>query len=295
MGNAILMASTLHIYSEESSDAGATVTITSTKTGSVMTKALGSNGHLWCKLVGGDVYTITKGDVSQKVVVGGNEMHDINVGYSTTTWKGIKQIVNAGRAAEFFTPGDRINVTLTTGEEVVFDVAGVNTYSGCLDFIAHDCLLQTKQHHTSNTNANGWSASDLKKWLNETFLTYLPDDLQSVITAKPVITSIGSQSTSLQTTECKIWIPTEYELFGKIAYAASTEAANHAQYPIFTDNNSRIKHLGANGDPTYWWEASPRVGDSTYFCYVDSSGSAYNAAASSSYGVAPGFRIQKES
>jgi hypothetical protein len=50
-----------------------------------------------------------------------------------------------------------------------------------------------------------------------------------------------------------------------------------------------VKNKG--GSASTWWERSPRSGNSNYFCYVTSSGSASNFFANYSYGVAFGFCV----
>ena len=152
-------------------------------------------------------------------------------------------------------------------------------------------MAVTKQHHTSNTNAGGWNSSDIRDYLNNTFLLTLPDDLQAVISAKPVKATIGGQSNTLQTAEDKIWIPTEKEVFGQITYSGSAENAVNNMYPIFTDAASRVRTQGANGAAVYVWLASPYIGNSTHFCLVSASGAPSYAYASTSYGVLPCFRI----
>ena len=63
-------------------------------------------------------------------------------------------------------------------------------------------------------------------------------------------------------------------------------------YPIFTDNASRIKNLANGaGSANCWWERSPNVTYSNYFCGVYSGGGAYNGYASTSSGVCFGFCI----
>ena len=155
-------------------------------------------------------------------------------------------------------------------------------------------MMATKQHHTSNTNAGGWNSSDIRNYLNNTFLLTLPDDLQAVISAKPVKATIGGQSNTLQTAEDKIWIPTEKEVFGQITYSGSSENAVNNMYPIFTDAASRVRTQGASGAAVYVWLASPYISNSANFCIVGTSGAPNADAAGNSRGVLPCFRIAPE-
>ncbi|MBE5830801.1 MAG: hypothetical protein E7306_03570 [Butyrivibrio sp.] len=225
------------------------------------------------------------------VVCGFGEYHELDMGLTTATWDGVKRIIDSGLAASYIHNGDRFTVTLSGGEVVYFE-ANVNTYGlGEVDFIPANCLANTRQHHTSNTNAGGWNASDLRTWLNQTFITSLPSDLQAVISAKPVKATSGSQVNQIVTSNDKIWIPTEKEVFGGITYSGSTENSVNNQYPVFTNAASRVRTQGVNGAAVNVWLASPHVSDSTAFCIVATSGAPYSNGASNSYGVLPCFRI----
>ena len=73
---------------------------------------------------------------------------------------------------------------------------------------------------------------------------------------------------------------------------AGTENGNvNKHYAVFDSAGDRIKHLGTGGAAANWWECSPRVGDSTRFCSVDTSGGANIGTASDSLGVPLCFRI----
>ena len=61
------------------------------------------------------------------------------------------------------------------------------------------------------------------------------------------------------------------------------------QYAYYKAGNSKVKNR--SGSAYYWWERSPRSGNSSYFCYVVSNGSATNSYASYSIGVAFGFCV----
>ena len=78
----------------------------------------------------------------------------------------------------------------------------------------------------------------------------------------------------------------EIEIFGTTTYSVDGEGTQYAWYKA---GNTRIKKV--NGSASYWWERSPRSGDATYFCSVNSSGDAANNIASASYGVSFGFCV----
>ena len=119
----------------------------------------------------------------------------------------------------------------------------------------------------------------------------LPADLQAVISEKPVKATSGNKVNTITISNDKVWIPTEKEVFGSITYSGSAENAVNINYPIFTDNSSRVRTQGANGAAVGVWLASPNFGYTTSFCSVNTSGAPYGNGASNSYGVLPCFRI----
>ena len=82
----------------------------------------------------------------------------------------------------------------------------------------------------------------------------------------------------------------EFEIFGKRTYAYTTEQDKQAQYDYFKAGNPKVfyKH-SATTTAVYAWLRSPYASASGYFCFVYTSGAAYNNNASISLGVAPGF------
>ena len=133
----------------------------------------------------------------------------------------------------------------------------------------------------------------MRTWLENTYYSELPTDLQAVITARKIKSSIGSQSGTLQETSDKIFIPREHEIFGATTYAASSEAPYAAQWSIFATAAKRVKKFGKNGSAASWWELSPCVSNSTSFCAVASGGTANYGDAGNTYGVVPCFQIIK--
>ena len=277
---------------------GNSVTLTGARTAYTTTVTIPSSGVTYVKVNAPDEYTVNNTTLGYSTTVDcdGNSLAKINVALTTSTWTGIRLIVNAGKTSNYFTVGDTKTITLSTGESVILKVAGIGTYvANDLTFISQSCLTATHQMNTSDTNSGGWNSCALRTWLNNTLYSYLPSDLQSVISSKTLSRSIGSQSTTLQSATDNVWLPTEYEMFGSITYSASTEAAVQKQYAEFTSNSSRVKTLGTNGSATYYWGSSPCVGTAAYFCGVSADGSAGYNNASGSFGVPLCFQLSPQS
>ena len=227
---------------------------------------------------------------------------DVPANMEDCSWAMLKQLAAAGILGNYYQIGDTKTIELTGGERVVMELVSINDGEGTagayyprgtVDFISKDCLQTTRSMNSSNTNAGGWVSCALRTTLNTTIYETLPQVVKDAIVEKTHKTSAGNKSTSLVEHTDKLWLPTEYEMFGAITYSANTENANvNKHYAVFDTNADRIKHQGTNGSAVNWWESSPHASNSTYFCVVNSDGSAgYDTAATSSRGVLLCFRI----
>ena len=150
-------------------------------------------------------------------------------------------------------------------------------------------MATKRRMEATKTNTNSFIGSEMYKWLNGECFNSLPSDLKSLIKPVNKKTSAGNQSTSIRTDAMKLWLFSENEVFGTKTYSTGNEGT---KYPIFTDDNSRIKKLSnGTGNTTWWWLRSPNASSSNYFCDVYSDGAAYGDGASYTYGVCFGFSI----
>ena len=82
---------------------------------------------------------------------------------SPIAWGEIKEAVKAGKAAEILHVGDEIAETLTTGEQVVFVVAGIGVYAeNQVIFSLKNCLAEEYRMNEDWTNKGGWPACDMR-------------------------------------------------------------------------------------------------------------------------------------
>lgn len=153
-----------------------------------------------------------------------------------------------------------------------------------LTFQLHDCYTETKQMNSSNTNSGGWQNSAMRTTHLPAILNLMPAEVQAGIREVQKKTSAGNQSSSIQTTNDKLFLLSEIEIFGSTTYSFAGEGKQYAYYQA---GNSKVKNR--SGSANYWWERSPLSSYSASFCYVYSSGDAAAANASASRGVAFAF------
>lgn len=244
----------------------------------------------------GEAIFVVSDDIAEYPINGAQDGHYYRIvkkDLDATSWAKIKEVADSGLADKLFSVGDEKAVTLTSGEQIVVQIAGFgkDTYTAGgtapITFVMRDCLNTTRQMNSSDTNAGGWQNSAMRTYCNGTLLNLFPAELKNLI--KQVNKKgYNGTTTTIQTTADYLWLLAEVEIFGSKTYAAGTAEGN--LYPIFTDNASRIKKV--NGSAYWWWERSPYASYSSGFCHVYSGGTAYNyGLASLSGGVAVGFCI----
>lgn len=219
----------------------------------------------------------------------------------TESWAALQTRIKAGNFAGIHV-GDFKTITLTTGETVVMEVAGIDQYYRCgnieighhVDFISRDCLADNNSGKfifndgTSNNNGtaeepNPWMASKLFRTMNdETSGVYatLPSDLKPCIIEKRAnIESRYSDAGMLSSSTGfawnnmgKLWLPTEIEVFGcnfKAGSAWTLGGGCNLQYPIFIGGAKHIiKGNGNGGNRANWREANATNGSSGQTCGV---------------------------
>lgn len=219
------------------------------------------------------------------------------------SWAQIDTLGAAGVLGKMFALGDTKDVTLSgigtmTLQIADFDhdyLSGATTAKkAAVTFLCKNLLYQTYQMNSSDTNSGGFPSSALCSTLNGSLYNSLPSDLKSVIKTAYKWYGTGNNTTNGKWSGHKLWLPLTFEMFGKSSYSPSTErtTGNARQYPIFTDNASRIKKMNNGGGSAQWyWLASPDASNSTYFCRVYGDGSSSHNYASYSGGVCFGLCV----
>ena len=216
--------------------------------------------------------------------------------------------------------GDYKTINLTTNEQVVMEVAGIDQYYNCgdtaighhVDFISRDALKGAKQWNTeANNNSkveatkSPWLTSALYKALNETVYGTLPADLKPYIIEKRALLEERYSAAGSATADTgwswqnagKLWLPTEVEVFGCVHWSnagfGSGGGGCNLQYPIFIGGSKHlIKGDGKGGSRCPWWELSVHSGSATNVCYVSHYGNAgYLSAAGTNIRAPLCFRI----
>ena len=195
--------------------------------------------------------------------------------------------------------GDTVSISVS-GANYSFRIMGFNhdtlststaygaataTGKAGISFQMVDCLNQTYQMNSSNTNSGGWNGCNLRSTLQGTIKNTMPAAWRNIIKKVSKKSGTGGGSSSgTQTTSDDLFLLSEIEIFGSRNYSVSGEGEQYAYYKA---GNSRVKKV--NGSAYWWWERSPLSGGSGGFCGVADGGYADDNVANASGGVAFGF------
>ena len=228
-----------------------------------------------------------------------------NSGYSLAEFCGI---IEQGRAKEYFAVGEKVKITPNTTVfkdteiiVVLLDFKHFKLADGSENFAETTwgmlgLMNANKQMNSSNVNKGGWASSLMRTYLNETIFPELPRWCKALFKQVQVMSSTGETAATISTSNDKLFLLSQAEVgfdTAAVPYKNEVDAgAENVTFPVFTDNNSRIKKTyNGTGSAAYWWLRSPLASSSTYFCSVGNGGSAHSSNASNAYGVAFGFCI----
>ena len=212
--------------------------------------------------------------------------------FSENEWAAIIEACHANEVPDtWVADGTCYKDMLINGTNYRIDIIGKNhddladgTGKAPLTFQMHDCYATTYPMNATNTNVGGWRDCQMRTQTMPALKALMPAEVQAGIRPVNKLTSAGNQSSSIVTTSDELFLPSEVEVFGRIAQSFAGEGTQYAYYQA---GNSKVKNR--SGSANTWWERSPRSSGSTRFCSVDSGGSADAANASGSRGVAFGF------
>lgn len=157
----------------------------------------------------------------------------------------------------------------------------------CLAIVGQKNSLSEEGYmNSSNTNSGGWNSCARRTWCNNAYKNAVPETLRAIFKEFNNVTADGSSITTATSADY-FALPSEKEVFGSITYANATAEASNSQFKYYETSSNRIKTKGEGGSVNFWWERSPRSGDSTPFCIAKKDGTAANYLASNPTGLAP--------
>lgn len=196
-----------------------------------------------------------------------------------------------------FAIGDYFIDTRTNGQKVMWEVADKNGYLHCGDTplesnhiicVPRDCLEETQQYNSSNTNTGGFAASLMPAAL-ETIAGTFSAKLQGYMaTVRRLENNKGGWAWASR----RITLPSVNEMLGHKGWADAFSGGPVCHsLALFTGGNAHVmKGIGFNKSAAsrqWYWLADPSAANTAHFCYVTSDGISNDTSASGANGLAP--------
>lgn len=227
-------------------------------------------------------------------------------------WVTIGATSKSGFASEFYSIGDRKDVTISAASDgsfveqtLTFVILGFNHDTRAdgglagITFGMENLMIGTRRMNASNTNVGGWKATEMRQWIQNIVFPALPAEVQAVIVPVNKTTTAGGGSTAtpnlnLVTTSDNLFLFADVEITGIPQNAEAIEGVQYEYWRSVRDGtveDDRIKYLSnGTGASNMWWFRSPVTITANSF-YRINAGMLNNILATAPGGVCFGFAV----
>lgn len=171
-------------------------------------------------------------------------------------------------------------ITIQTERMLYLDTT--TEYNSSYD-TSHECGYM----NSSNTNSGGWGYCDRHTWCNNVYKKCLPTYIQNMMKQVRKLTSEGSQSNTIKTSNDYAFLPSEIEIFGSVTYSYAGEGKQYQYFKNATANRYKKPRYSSTYVSGQYWTRSPYSSDSDSFCGVGRGGGANADSASNTGGIDP--------
>lgn len=171
-------------------------------------------------------------------------------------------------------------ITIQTERMLYLDTT--TEYNSSYD-TSHECGYM----NSSNTNSGGWGYCDRRTWCNNVYKKCLPTYIQNMMKQVRKLTSEGSQSNTIKTSNDYAFLPSEIEIFGSTTHSFAGEGKQYQYFKNATANRYKKPRYSSAYVSGQYWTRSPYSSGSDSFCGVGRGGSANADSASNAGGIDP--------
>lgn len=171
-------------------------------------------------------------------------------------------------------------ITIQTERMLYLDTT--TEYNSSYD-TSHECGYM----NSSNTNSGGWEGCARRTWCNNVYKECLPTYIQNMMKQVKKLTSAGSQSNTIKTSNDYAFLLSEIEIFGSTTHSFAGEGEQYQYFKNATANRYKKPRYDSDYVSGRWWERSPCFSDSNFFCHVYVDGDADTDNASRARGIVP--------
>lgn len=240
-------------------------------------------------LVNGTAYNVEQG----KTLAGGTAYDvpapPIDPTFANNSWEQIIKACQDDAVPDTWEVGDQKAMTIN-GKDYLIDIIDKDhdTYTAGgvapLTFQIHDCYSSTTWSASQNVR---WASSTMRTTTLPGILALMPAEVQEAVREVNKLTGAsGGYSPGLVTSSDKLFLLSEYEVFGSNTYTYEVEGSKYAYY---SSESRRTKTR--NGSAVEWWLRSPLKSVSTSYgvATVGTSGNADSNAYNGTSGVSFAF------
>ena len=195
--------------------------------------------------------------------------NDFDPVFANNTWEKIIDMCQSNNVPDTWKVGDSKPMAIN-GSYYQIDIIGKNhdTYSddgntAPLTFQIHEMLPTLYQLDTIATQNNEWQNCAMRKNHLPAIMAKMPNEVRSGIRAVNKATCVGAFSSTTRTTEDKLFLLSETEVFANRTYAIGAEGKRYEYYT----KNSAIKSM-YGGTSNEWWLRSPDIETGMCYCYA---------------------------
>lgn len=171
-------------------------------------------------------------------------------------------------------------ITIQTERMLYLDTT--TEYNSSYD-ASHECGYM----NSSSTNSGGWEDCARRTWCNTVYKECLPTYVQNMMKQVKKLTSAGSQSSEIKTSNDYAFLPSEIEISGSVMNSYAGEGEQYQYFKNATANRYKKPIYSSDYVSGYYRTRSPYFEDSISFCFIGRDGSANANGARFTFGVVP--------
>ena len=198
--------------------------------------------------------------------------------FSNNSWDNIITAAESGNIPSTWKVGDEIDIKLSGyfNETVTMQIWDFNHFdksdgSGKAGICLGMKHLMTYEGNItySDTNSGGWNECYMRNTIMNNVYNSIPVELRNHIKEVNTYANKGGDSGSSQVCTDKVFLPG----FKELGYTDQNYDGNQTKFPIFTNDNSRIKKMNnGSGEDYWWWTRSPLSYNNDCFHFVNADG-----------------------
>lgn len=182
-------------------------------------------------------------------------------------------------------------------------VGSINDHAkAAVTLLQKDCLMDAANasnptggyNNTENgymssrqSNEGGWNACARRGWCNDMYFYALPTAWRSMVKTVNKKTSVGNISSTIETDQDKIFLPSEIEIFGSRTYSFAGEGEQYQYYKNAIANRYKAPRWTSTDNSSIYFTRSPCSSNNTSFCVVSATGHENTRYADATVGIAP--------